>query len=269
MYKNQLVLAVKHAGKILREFGDEVRVPFGSEYSLLIKNLNTVRASVSVLIDGEDVLDGRQLAINPGEDVELERFIRNGNLAKGNRFKFIERTAAVEKHRGIRAADGLVQITFQFERQACKPLAPLMPVWPQAGGIRPFDDWYGRPVGGGGSMPREGCGVLRSAGSQQEVVGPVSFSAQAAAQNAAPGITVPGAASEQKFQNAGPMLLEPGTHSLVLKLTGEVLTQEDGGVLEVSKPVTTKEKPKCITCGKKNPPKAKFCSECGTGLVLY
>lgn len=266
MYKNHLVLAVKHAGKILREFGDEVRIPFGSEYSLLIKNLNTVRASVSILIDGEDVLDGRQLVVNPGEDLELERFIRNGNLTKGNRFKFIERTAAVETHRGIRAADGLVQVTFQFERQAYKYPAPLLP-WPAPGGLYPErpDVWYG-PVGGYSSMPK---GVLRSAGAPPEVDGVSSFSAQAVAQNAAPGITVPGAASEQKFHAVGPLLLEQDKHTMVLKLAGEVLAQDEAGVVEVSKPVTIKEKPKCSTCGKKSPPKAKFCAECGAGLVLY
>jgi hypothetical protein len=52
MYSNKLVASIKSNGKILREFNDKVYVPFGTEYSILIKNLNTVRASVNIFVDG-------------------------------------------------------------------------------------------------------------------------------------------------------------------------------------------------------------------------
>ena len=54
MYNNQLVASLKANGKILREFKDTVYIPFGSEYSFLLKNLNTTRALVNVFIDGEE-----------------------------------------------------------------------------------------------------------------------------------------------------------------------------------------------------------------------
>ena len=40
MYNSKLAVAVKHDGKVLREEGENVMLPFGSEYSLFIKNLN-------------------------------------------------------------------------------------------------------------------------------------------------------------------------------------------------------------------------------------
>jgi len=46
MYKEQMVAAVKVGGKVLRENGETVVLPFGSEYSVYLKNLNTVRAGV-------------------------------------------------------------------------------------------------------------------------------------------------------------------------------------------------------------------------------
>ena len=52
MYQSKLVASLKANNKILREFKDTVYVPFASEYSILIKNLNTVRALVNVFIDG-------------------------------------------------------------------------------------------------------------------------------------------------------------------------------------------------------------------------
>jgi hypothetical protein len=48
MYHQKLVASIKANNKILREFKDTVYVPFASEYSILIKNLNTVRAVVNV-----------------------------------------------------------------------------------------------------------------------------------------------------------------------------------------------------------------------------
>lgn len=39
VYSNQLVAAVKCKGKIMREKKGNIFLPFGSEYSILIKNL--------------------------------------------------------------------------------------------------------------------------------------------------------------------------------------------------------------------------------------
>ena len=120
MYGNKLAAAIKVNGKVLREFKDTVHIPFGTEYQITIKNLHTQRAVVHVYIDGEDQTPSG-LVVNAGASVDLERSIKNGNLTEGNRFKFIERTGAVEAHRGIGIEDGLVRIEYQFE------LPPVMP----------------------------------------------------------------------------------------------------------------------------------------------
>jgi len=115
MYNQKLVASIKVKGKILREFKDTVYIPFSSEYSILLKNLNTVRAVVNVYIDGDNAVPGG-LVLNPGQSVDLERFVKNGNLTEGNRFKFIERTAAIEDGpRGIKEEDGLIRVEYQFE----------------------------------------------------------------------------------------------------------------------------------------------------------
>lgn len=116
MYQSKLVASLKANGKILREFKDTVYIPFGSEYSFLIKNLNTTRALVNIFIDGEDVIEGG-LVLSAGQEVDLERYVKNGNLSAGNKFKFIERTAAIENGpRGAKLEDGLVRIEFQYEK---------------------------------------------------------------------------------------------------------------------------------------------------------
>jgi hypothetical protein len=78
------------------------------------------------------------------------------------------------------------------------------------------------------------------------------------------GITVPGSKSTQSFTTTYMNAMEPEKFSIVLKLLGE--TDDNKPVL---KPVTTKHKPKCVTCCKQNKATAKFCAECGTALEIF
>lgn len=94
MYQAGYVLVVKDSNeKILRETGSssdkQVFLPYNSEYSLLLKNKTVKRVVAEVFIDGTDVLGGRRLLIEPNSDYNLERFLVNGNLGSGRRFKFV------------------------------------------------------------------------------------------------------------------------------------------------------------------------------------
>jgi hypothetical protein len=302
MYQSKLVASLKANGRILREFKDTVYIPFGSEYSFLIKNLNTTRALVNVFIDGEDVIEGG-LVLNAGQEVDLERYVKNGNLKAGNKFKFIERTAAIENGpRGTKLEDGLVRIEFQFERPPLR--INQLPDWQQK------QIWDGikysniNAVGGMGTSQYQGVtdkfsvsasGATYSANINGVMRG-VDFSkgetvkAQASAainnymvQNNISttsaevhdgmatmdsyndvGITVPGSKSTQTFQTTYMGAMEEEKHTIVLKLLGE--TPDNKPVLQ---PVTVKAKPKCVTCGKQNKATAKFCAECGTALEIF
>ena len=87
VYLKNFVAAVKVAGKVLREQDDIVYIPFGSEYSLLLKNLASTKAVVSVSIDGKDVLSGSGILLKPNESLDLEGFLKNSKVT--NRFKLI------------------------------------------------------------------------------------------------------------------------------------------------------------------------------------
>ena len=88
MYQSKLVASLKANGKILREFKDTVYIPFGSEYSFLIKNLNTQRAVVNIFIDGNDVVDsafqvpGIFVVINSNQQGVFFRVQRRGEQAR-------------------------------------------------------------------------------------------------------------------------------------------------------------------------------------------
>ena len=278
MFNQKLVASIKAKGKVLREFKDTVYIPFGSEYSFLIKNLNTVRAVVNVFIDGENVVPGG-LVIDPGRTVDLERWIKNGNLSEGNKFKFIERTQAIEDGpRGIKLEDGLVRIEYQFEIP--RPILQINPAWISASGSSSTGDWYAKTA----SASYNVNGMMRSVDfSAGEAMKASATSATTATLNSMgisaagavhdgmatmdwndTGITVPGSKSTQKFQQVTMGALDPTIHNIVLKLVGDL-----GHNKPVTKPVTVKAKPKCTTCGKQNKATAKFCSECGTALEIF
>lgn len=290
MYSDKLVVAVKHNGRVLREQGDTVFLPFGCEYSLHFKNLNSVRALVRVSVDGQDATKGTSLIVPPNGSVDLERFLEAGQMDKGHKFKFIERTAKIEAGpRGVKAEDGLVRVEFEFERMPAKIedtvirrtfyrdywSAPIYPLWNSTTtttfGSR--DGHLGSTVSdvsysaNAASSTMDGLfdepevktsGMLRSA---------KALSANAIAQNASVplndvGITVPGNVSEQKFEVGAWFPTDGQIHVMVLKLLGQV------GETKVEKPVTVKTKQECPTCGTKNKFGTKFCRECGTGLSL-
>lgn len=115
-YKNHFIAELKSNGQILRIRDGFITLPFGSEYSLYLKNLDSRKASVTIQIDGEDVLDDNSLIIEPNTSIELEGFLKN-TIAK-NKFKFIKKTQEIIDHRGDKIDDGLIRIEFAFEKKA-------------------------------------------------------------------------------------------------------------------------------------------------------
>lgn len=276
MYNSKLVASIKANGKVLREFKDTVYIPFGSEYSILLKNLNTVRALINIYIDGDNIVPGG-LVLNAGQEIDLQRAIRNGNLTEGNKFKFIERTGKIEDHRGVKLEDGLIRVEYQFEK--VYPKQPNI-TWTQT----PAQPYNGNPIWTVNSPVLRGtaadatpnymkgtvtCSDMSYAATSIAVGSTISASsASVQSLNATPqtetGITVAGGKSEQKFITVSNFTCEPEKHNIILKLLGE--TEDNKAIRE---PITVKAKPKCITCGKQNKATTKFCSECGTALEIF
>jgi len=279
MYKNQFVAAIKSGNKVLREVGDTVYLPFGCEYAILLKNLNIVRAEVKITIDDEDVLGGNTIVVNPNSDLELERFLKD--LTKGNRFKFIERSASVEQHRGVGATDGLIRIEWQFEKP--RPIFNTQP-YPNPGWItasssttsynvnglmRSVDFSKGEATKAYASAAADVTLAQMGYATNSEVhdgmatMDWMSVTSQSVSMPVNDvGITVPGSMSDQRFTAVAAFPLEEQKHVMVLQLKGETLDNK------VTAPLTVKAKPKCVTCGKVNKATAKFCSNCGTALEI-
>lgn len=276
MYQDKLAVAIKHNGKVLREvkqpgseLTDTVLLPLGSEYSILIKNLNSVRAQVTISVDGTPVTDGISLIVPANDELEVERFVKAGELERGHRLKFIERTEKIENGpRGARAEDGLLRVEFEFE-------APNQYTTPS----KLF--WYGNPAPHTGNLNTLPCTTstfsLKAADftcdswsghrgvPYSSIIDATSSSVASSALSTQPqvGITVPGSASEQKFVETTAFFSSGIKHTLVLRLLGRVSDEP------VTAPVTVKTKLECPTCGTKNSSMSKFCGECGTALFTW
>lgn len=286
MYQNKLVTAIKVNGRILRENHGTVMIPFGSQYSILVKNLNTVRAKVKIAVDGDDATGGTWLVIEPNGSTELERFIRNGNWQSGNRFKFIERSGDVEAHRGIQAEDGIVRVEYATERRVVDvPIVRHYDV-PVHHYYDP-DPWYPRPwprrqyygvlrsasraLGASEGMRSKGVNTATASASGGGASGGtasnfMNFSEQSATYTAsAPsgeaGITVAGSVSNQAFHHVDDFPCDQSA-VMILMLRGVVAGQA------VEAPVTVQTKRTCSSCGKVHKSDVAFCGGCGTALML-
>lgn len=288
MYQDKLVTAVRVAGKVLREDNDKVYVPFGSEYSLLIKNKNSVRALVRVEIDGVDATEGTSLIVAANGSVDLERFLKASNYEQGLKFKFIERTKKIEDGpRGVGAEDGLIRIEFEFEQppaQIVNTVYRTYNQWPN-----PYPQWHAgeylcsttsalRSVSSNlGGVTLGSSGVAKGITAQAMNISNVSttshqedsyFGATCADSKVESpslndvGITVGGSVSDQKFTVGAWFPTDGVKHVMILKLLGKV------GEQKIKTPVTVKTKQACPTCGAVHKQPANFCRACGTGLSI-
>lgn len=288
VYRNHFVCAIKADGNVLRERDGAVQIPFGVEYSILLKNLSTVRALASVTIDGQEATGSTELIIPANGSIDLERFIRNGNLQSGNRFKFIKRTDTIEQHRGIRADDGLIRVEYRFEKPYVAPEVRETHTYhhdhyyPRPDWVWPSYRWdYDRIVCNGGSLSgstittsglagASAYNASASMGSTEAATANILRSAQCNMQmseaslerSVDPGITVAGSESNQQFSQGSYFPTESQSHVIVLRLVGQVAGRT------VKKSLTVRSKPQCETCGKTNKSSHKFCQECGTALQL-
>ena len=250
MYKNNLVVVVKHNGKVLRETGTCVSLPFSSEYSLLVKNLNSRKVSVNISIDGEDVIDGKSLLIQSDSSTELKGFL-SGKTAK-NKFRFIEKTKQISKYRGDKIDDGLIRVDFAFEKEQPEVVRYYHELheWPPLRRRCPWEPF-------GPIRYRSNSNyTLKCSSASNDVMGHVCTSNSVNED----GITVKGSEINQDF-NYGYIGDLEKNHVMVIRLCGE----KNNGTL-IEKPIMVRNRLTCPTCGRKSRSDSKFCNRCGTFL---
>ena len=255
-YKDRFVAEIKSNGNILRVKDDTVYLPFQSEYSLLLKNLNTRRASVNVEIDGQDVLDNMSLIIEPNSTTELMGFLRG--ITATNKFKFIQKTKQIQEHRGDRVEDGLVRVEFAFEK-------PIEYPWIEKT-IKEVHHYYNAPFTYTyyGGQPDWSYNDQNTSKGISNIGDVTAYNCNVENLGVTPqqdeGITVKGSEIDQSFKYGSMGQLED-SEVIIIKLCGL-----QGHGVRVSEPITVKTKLTCKICGTKSKSSAKYCSNCGAYL---
>lgn len=253
MYKNNFICAIKHKGMILREFDEEVRLPFGSQYSILLKNKDSRRALVDIEVDGENVLSGSSLIVDGYTSQEIKGFMRNMSVT--NSFKFIKKTKEISDYRGDRIDDGIVSVSYRFERRKPKPIVIQHKDWwpkcpyptsPLPGPRLDYDVKYTS------CSIASSPSIRRLADSTKCIQEPLSDE----------GITVKGSKITQNYQYGDIDELECEIYVITLRLKG--ISKRSKKIIK--KPLTVKTKLQCSTCGRRSKSSATFCSNCGTYL---
>lgn len=259
MYKNNFICVIKHNGKVLREIDGEVHLPFNSQYSILLKNKDSRRSLVSIEVDGENVLAGKSLIINGNTSQEIKGFMRNMSIT--NRFKFIHKTKEISNHRGNRIDDGLVTISYTFEKEEIQPVTIIKKGgpwdWPDDPNPypKPWPGYY--PDIKYCSSLTGDCGT-KTKTTVAQVYSDDGITIQGYSDD---GITVKGSKINQPYQYGDIGELETRSYVITLQLKGKTKRRK-----KVTKPLTVKTKLRCTTCGRRSKSSSKFCSNCGTYL---
>lgn len=114
MYRDSYALALMVDGKIQKEADDgTVLIPFGSEYALRLKNKLRKRAVTDVFIDGRKAAEG--IVIPANGTVDLERFVENGQLSEGKKFKLV-RVDDTRVEQPNDSENGIIEVNFYPEK---------------------------------------------------------------------------------------------------------------------------------------------------------
>lgn len=238
MYNNNFVVAIKDGnGKTLRETSstselvDRVRrskiyLPFQSEYSIFLENHSGDRALVKIKIDGTEIVSGGVI-IPAFSGSSVERFLVDGNLKEGKKFKFVPLSDS-----GIQnptsTENGKIEVEVAFEKR-------IMYTNTTANSADYHIDWTWRG-GTGGIVDTFDSNAYPQSISCSRSVSPRSISQK--------GATVEGSKSKQQFQ---------------LGYIGEV---GDPWFFEFTMLAPEEPNPVCTNQGTKK----KYCPDCGKKL---
>lgn len=249
VYKNGFVAVVKdNSGHVLRDSGNKVLLPFYEEYSLLLKNQHGVRAVATVEIDGENVMGGREAVIEAHGEFPLERYIKN--LDKGRKFQFVPLKDSRIKYKADHPDLGIIEISFRKENKH-----------------NLIDDWSGPEIKLDLYTRRMGSSMSYTSNTaDSSEFGTVSLGkARSGGQSVCramktrSGGTAHGSRSTQSFGTTTIGDLESDSTIIRLRLVPS----------DYDEPNTVKNTKKiyCVSCGKKNPRTANYCSQCGNKII--
>lgn len=253
-YGNDFVLAIIQGGSPIREVGGKVHIPFRSEYKIRLKNKhNTLRTQARVWIDGRKVSNLGDFIIQPGQTLDLERFL-DESMDTGNKFQFVP-LSDNRVNDPTDGENGVIKVEFYREQKVEIRLDPvqIQPTFPK--GPWNWDFNYRVDTFSYNNMDSNSS-VISSSN-----VRPCSYTNRKSLSS--PGATVEGSFSNQKFSVGEYFLTDPEPVILTLQLRG--IQDTNYKTPEVFESAERSDKERfCGGCGKRRHKMSdKFCPRCG------
>lgn len=261
-YDSQFVLCVLHDGSPVREIGGTVHLPFHSEYKIRLKNKNLgLRAKARVWVDGRAVSNLGDFILQPGETLDLERFL-DQSMSNGRRFKFVP-VGDSRVNDPTDPDNGVIKVEFYLEKRWSPPRYPLRPLTKRTCyGAQPNWNYTDSNTSGASfnSVGGRGSSISTNCISTSFVPDSISLLDDGA------GATVEGSHSGQGFVYGSDFLTEPYPVTLRLNIRGLERGHWDDEFEVRPSPRPPKKMIKfCPNCGAKRHRMAdKFCHRCGT-----
>ncbi len=124
VYSNQFVLCILHKGQPQEELANKVvKLPFGSEYSIRLRNRNNRRACAKIFIDGENV-SGNGYVVNANSHVDIKR---HHDIDRSFRFVELDSPEAIDAGKSgpnEKKQKGVVEVRFYLEKEC--PIVPTV-----------------------------------------------------------------------------------------------------------------------------------------------
>ncbi len=266
VYKNNFIAVIKHKGRTMRDNGGVVRLPPGSEYSILLKNKDSRTAIARISVDGEDVMDGHRYIVPGHTQRELKGFLKGLNAT--HKFRVIKKTKQIARYRGDRLDDGMVEVEFWYEQE--HRVTPWVicdenhrQPWPSP---NPCDYRFGDSTAGfmGNQTTYTSANFHQVKSFSPGVKSSITTSCNVPTPKRDEVITVKGSKAHQNFQYGNIGTLESHSSTIIIRLRGTV--KKRGETRPVKKVITTRSRIQCTTCGRKWRSHLKFCGNCSTAL---
>ncbi len=112
MFKQNTVISIKVGKNFLPDNNSIVKLPFGSEYSILIKNLNNSPINVKMYIDGNINGPEKGFIIKEKDYFEINSFLNTNNA-----LKFINKSKELNEKRIENIEDSLIRFEVDILRE--------------------------------------------------------------------------------------------------------------------------------------------------------
>ncbi len=255
-FKNNFIVEVKSNGKIMRVRDGAITLPFGTEYSIYMKNLDSRKAVATLSVDGKDALDGNCRIIMPNSSTLVNGFMKG--MKSSNKFKFTRKTKRISEHRGNLPNDGIIRVEYWFEQSQTIPresIQEIMKDWPPTPGYRRSYPFF--ETGDSSVYSSKTTGDFFDNHNVLYSMSCCNFSPKTEE-----GITVNGTKLDESFVYGNVNLLEKTSSVICIKLNG----YNKKKTKKIKQPIYTKTKLVCEVCGTRSRSFAKYCRHCGNNI---